>query len=121
MRSDGNPECTLVVETFNYLEGTSLDSVRNALRAAIACTIGNRDEVVLADVTGDAELAGMIAEEFPAVRYLDAVRAVAIGRGERGRRIPVVRRRLLRETAMVDGLRLLTAASEPRAGMLSLK
>ena len=72
--SNSNPECTLVVETFNYLEGVSLDSVRKALRAATACgATADHNEVILADVTGDGAITRMLADEFPAARYLDAV------------------------------------------------
>ena len=74
MRSAENLDSTVVVETFNYLEGTSLDSVRKALRAAsglVAARVGI--EVILADVSGEAEISRLVAEEFPNVRYLDAV------------------------------------------------
>ena len=68
-----NPDSTVVVETFNYLEGTSLDSVRTALRAASGLVAPRGGtEVILADVSGEAEISRLVAEEFPNVRYLDA-------------------------------------------------
>jgi hypothetical protein len=73
LSSISKPECSLIVETFNYLEGTPLSSMRNALRAATACAIDDQNEVILADVSGDAEISRMLATEFPAARYLDAV------------------------------------------------
>jgi glycosyltransferase involved in cell wall biosynthesis len=72
-RSPVDVETSLVVETFNYYEGTSLDSLRRSLHRA--CELAAKDgntEVLLAEVTGDAKLAEMIAVEFPAVRILDA-------------------------------------------------
>jgi Glycosyl transferase family 2 len=62
-----------LVETFNYLEGISLDSVRRVLAAAMGFKAADGEiEVLLADVTGDAKIAALLAE-FPGVRYLDAV------------------------------------------------
>ena len=72
-------ECSVVVETFNYLEGTSLGSVRAALRAATYCAADHQSEVILADVSGDAKILRLVAEEFPSARYLDAV---GLGYGE---------------------------------------
>ncbi len=72
-RSPVDVETSLVVETFNYYEGTSLESLRRSLHRA--CELAAKDgntEVLLAEVTGDAKLAEMIAVEFPAVRILDA-------------------------------------------------
>lgn len=69
-----NLDSTIVVETFNYLEGTSLDSVRAALRAASGLVAPRGGiEVILADVSGEAEISRLVAEEFPHIRYLDAV------------------------------------------------
>lgn len=69
-----NLDFTVVVETFNYLEGTSLDSVRAALRAVGGWSPpGGGIEVMLADVSGGAEIRRLLAEEFPNVHYLDAV------------------------------------------------
>lgn len=69
-----NPDFTVVVETFNYQEGTSLDSVRTALRAASGLVApGGGTEVILADVSGEAEISRLLAVEFPNVGYLDAV------------------------------------------------
>jgi len=67
-------EITVVIETFNYLEGTSLGSVRAALGAAGGWSLpGGGIEVMLADVSGSVEIRRLLAEEFPNVRYLDAV------------------------------------------------
>lgn len=72
MSSDTAPEFTLIVETFNYLEGTSLESVSAALRAALECEHDEICEVVLVDVTGDLKIARLVEEQFPSVRFLKA-------------------------------------------------
>lgn len=66
-------ETSLVVETFNYYEGSSLESLRRSLNHAseLAAEDGNT-EVLLADVTGSPELAQVVAAEFPNVRLIDA-------------------------------------------------
>ncbi|HVN90873.1 MAG TPA: glycosyltransferase [Candidatus Binataceae bacterium] len=72
MSSDTTLEFTLVVETFNYLEGTSLNSVRAALQAALECKQDDQCEVVLVDVTGDPKVARLTEEQFPSVHFLKA-------------------------------------------------
>jgi len=64
---------SLVTETFNFLEGSSLEELRRALRAAVALRdSGEALEVLLADASGDTTIRRMIAEEFPSVRRLEA-------------------------------------------------
>jgi glycosyltransferase involved in cell wall biosynthesis len=66
-------DTTMVVETYNYLEGTSLESVRSALRAALSFSpTSGAIEVLLADVTTDAAIAQVLQKEFPRVRRIDA-------------------------------------------------
>lgn len=65
---------SLVTETFNFLEGSSLEELRTALRTAVAlCDSGEAVEVILADASGDPEIGQLLVAEFPCVRRLDAV------------------------------------------------
>lgn len=64
---------SLITETFNFLEGSSLDELRAALRIAVALyDSGEVVEVILADASGHPEITRMLAAEFPFVRRLDA-------------------------------------------------
>jgi len=66
-------DVSLVTETFNFLEGSSLEELRAALRTAVAlCDSGEVIEVILADASGDPEICRLLAAEFPSVRRLDA-------------------------------------------------
>jgi glycosyltransferase involved in cell wall biosynthesis len=70
----GEIDTTLVVETYNFREGTSIASLRAALRAAVDISerCGHAAEVVLADVTRDVGVARLLDGEFPTVRRIDA-------------------------------------------------
>jgi Glycosyl transferase family 2 len=64
---------SLVTETFNFLEGSSVEELRTVLRTAIAlCDSGEVTEIILADASGDPAIAWLLAAEFPSVRRLDA-------------------------------------------------
>jgi glycosyltransferase involved in cell wall biosynthesis len=65
---------SIIIETFNYLEGSSLQELRAAILAASAyCRPGNETEILLVDASGDPKIKQMIHGEFPLVRCLDAV------------------------------------------------
>jgi hypothetical protein len=64
-RSSADPEASLVVETYNVEEGTGLDRLRLALRAAFASAGGTALEVLLADVSPGARVGAAVASEFP--------------------------------------------------------
>lgn len=67
-------DTSVVVETYNYVEGTSLDSLRASLAAATSFTPPPGGiEILLADVTRDPKIQQMLEREFPEVRRLDAV------------------------------------------------
>jgi hypothetical protein len=71
--SSSEIDTTVVLETFNYLEGTPIEAVHAALTAAIGFAAPpGAVEVLLADVTRDPAIARMLAAEFPSVRRLDA-------------------------------------------------
>jgi len=66
-------DSTLVIETYNVLEGTSLESVRRSLRIASEFRAPDGGfEILLADVTGDPTIRALLDDEFPGVRFLDA-------------------------------------------------
>lgn len=65
-------DTSIVVETYNYLEGASIDALRAALRAATK-VIAPEGEVLVADVSGDSAVRQMLSAEFPDVRRVDAV------------------------------------------------
>lgn len=65
---------SIIIETLNYLEGSSLQELRAALHAAAACIQPDGEvEILLADASGDSEIARMMANEFPSVRRVDAL------------------------------------------------
>ena len=67
-------DTSIVVETFNTMEGTSLDSLRQALRAATSFQLPNGEvEVLLADVTRDPAIRRLLEQEFPEIRRIDGV------------------------------------------------
>lgn len=67
-------EVSVVVESFTHGEGSSLDRVWLALRAATEMVEANGDgEVLVADSSGDPALARLLEREFPAVRRIDAL------------------------------------------------
>ncbi len=66
-------DTSLVVETYNVLDGTSLQSVRRALGAACAiCPPPGGIEILLVDVTGDTTIRHLLEQDFPQVRLIDA-------------------------------------------------
>ena len=68
----GEAGTSLVVETYNYREGTSLESLRNALRVATSLPApADGMEVLLADVTQEPKIAAVLEDEFPSVRRID--------------------------------------------------
>ncbi len=67
-------EVSVVVESFTHGEGSGLDRVELALRAATEMVEANGNgEVLVADSSGDAALAQLLGREFPAVRRVDAL------------------------------------------------
>ncbi len=65
-------DTSIIVETFNVLEGTSLESLRQALRAATGFSIADGDvEVLLADVTQNPHIRLLLDQEFPQVRRVN--------------------------------------------------
>ena len=66
-------DTSIVVETYNVLDGTSLQSVRRALGAATAIRASHEGiEILLVDVTGDATIRHLLEQDFPQVRLIDA-------------------------------------------------
>jgi glycosyltransferase involved in cell wall biosynthesis len=65
-------DASVVIETFNYLEGTTIESVGRAIRAALNIAPSRKTEVIVAEVSGDRALRNMLAAEFPRVHLLDA-------------------------------------------------
>ncbi len=64
---------TIVIETFNYLEGSSLQELRTAILAAAAyCRPEREIEILLVEASGDPKIGQMIDTDFPFVRCLDA-------------------------------------------------
>ena len=67
------PEVSIIVESYNHGEGSSLERLALSLRAALGTA---RDygsaEVLLADSSGDPEVVAMIQRELPQVRRVDA-------------------------------------------------
>jgi hypothetical protein len=67
-------EVSVVVESFTHGEGSDLERVKLALRAATEMVDANGNgEVLVADSSGDAALAQLLEREFPAVRRVDAL------------------------------------------------
>ena len=66
-------DTSVVVESFNTIEGTSLDSLRRTLRAATSFQLPHGEvEVLLADVTRDPAIRALLEQEFPEVHRVDA-------------------------------------------------
>jgi hypothetical protein len=66
-------EVSVVVESFTHGEGSGLDRVGLALRAATDMVEAHGDgEVLVADSSGDPELGELLERAFPAARRVDA-------------------------------------------------
>jgi hypothetical protein len=67
-------EVSVIVESFTHGEGSGLDRVELALRAATEMVEANGNaEVLVADSSGDAALAQLLERKFPAARRVNAV------------------------------------------------
>jgi hypothetical protein len=64
---------TLVVETYNLIEGTDRDRFREALRTAVAAAEAIQGEVLVTDACGGEEVRRIVAAAAPRARILDAV------------------------------------------------
>lgn len=67
------PRVSLVIETYNLVEGTDRERFAGALRSALAATQGCAGELLVTDVCGGPEVARIVAEAAPGARLLDAV------------------------------------------------
>lgn len=65
-------EFSVMVETFNWLEGGETDRFFRTLGAAVDMTHGESAEVLLVDVAGRPDLVAEVQERFPSVRRVDA-------------------------------------------------
>jgi glycosyltransferase involved in cell wall biosynthesis len=66
-------EVTIVVESYTHGEGAGLDRVAQSLRAATDMVEAHgAGEVLVADTGADADLADLLAREFPDARRVDA-------------------------------------------------
>jgi hypothetical protein len=66
-------EVSLVIETYNYAEGSGIDRLASALRAATRLVAEHgRGEVLLTDSAGSPEVASLLRRDFPRVRRIDA-------------------------------------------------
>jgi hypothetical protein len=67
------PEVSVVVESYTHGEGSGLDRVTQALRAAASMVDEHgAAEVLVADSSADPALAELLEREFPGVRRIDA-------------------------------------------------
>ena len=72
-RADGAPEVSIILESYNHAEGSSLDRLAISLRAALSTASDyGAAEVLLADSSGDPDLPAMLVEDLSAVRHVDA-------------------------------------------------
>jgi len=67
------PEYSIVVETFTFLEGGDTGRFFRALDAAVSIAAEDGGEVLLIDVCGFADLHAALRERFPTVRVVHAV------------------------------------------------
>jgi hypothetical protein len=66
-------DTSVVVETYNCLEGTSIRQLQTALQAVTGFRRSAGEiEVIVAEVTGDPDLRRWLRDAFPSVRLLDA-------------------------------------------------
>src|SRR5947209_2781036 len=85
------PEVSLVLETYNYGEGSTPARLRRALHAATDMAARHGEtEVLLADSVSDSVVRDILGREFPHVRHVDAsgldydeakLKAVSVARG----------------------------------------
>ena len=67
------PEVSVVVESYTHSEGSDLDRVTQALRAAVAMVDEHgAGEVLVADSSADPALAELLERAFSGVRHVDA-------------------------------------------------
>src|SRR5437763_5738714 len=67
------PEVSVVVESYTHGEGSDLDRVTQALRAAVAMVDEHgAGEVLVADSSADPALAELLERAFSGVRHVDA-------------------------------------------------
>ncbi len=67
-------EVSVVVESYNYGEGTDYERFQLALETAMAMVADNgRGEVLLTDSEGRDKLLVMLAERFPGIGRVEAV------------------------------------------------
>jgi len=72
-RAAGEPEVSIIVESYNHAEGSSLERLRLGLRAALGTASDyGPAEVLLADSSDDPELAEMLERDLPEVRRVEA-------------------------------------------------
>ncbi len=64
---------SLIIETYNLVEGTDRDRFAAALRSAAVAAGGCDGELLVTDVCGGADVARLVAEAAPHARLLDAV------------------------------------------------
>lgn len=67
------PQVSLIIETYNLVEGTDRDRLAGALRSAAIAAAECDGELLVADVCGGSDVARIVAEAAPAARVLDAV------------------------------------------------
>lgn len=67
------PWVSLIVETYNLVEGTDRDRFAGALRSATVAARECDGELLVTDVCGGPDVARIVAEAAPAARVLDAV------------------------------------------------
>lgn len=87
-----SPEVSIIVESYNHAEGSSLDRLTLSLRAALRTARDHGStEVLLADSSGDPDLRALLEGDLAQVRHVDAsghryddakLVAVAQARGE---------------------------------------
>jgi hypothetical protein len=68
-----SPRVSLVIETYNLVEGTDRARFAAALRAALDATLECDGELLVTDVCGGPDVARIVAEAAPGARLLDAV------------------------------------------------
>lgn len=67
------PPVSLIIETYNLVEGTDRDRFAAALRSAAAAARECSGELLVTDVCGGPEVAWLVAEAAPGARLLNAV------------------------------------------------
>jgi glycosyltransferase involved in cell wall biosynthesis len=71
-KGTGTPNVSIIVESYNHAEGSSLDRLAMSLRAALRTGAEHGAEVLLADSSGDPELPAILVDDLAAVRCVDA-------------------------------------------------